>query len=90
MTRFLEAPLTPSLIHTASIAYGREPAFGRLAPHQPNYATAIANVVSELPGILEDDRLAALRGEKREVKILEWGGVDPSAPRMRSAEKHET
>jgi hypothetical protein len=77
------------LINTARIAYGRDPDFDHFAAHQPPFTTAIANVVLELPGVLEQDRLRDLAGEKKEVRPLEWGGADPNV-RWRSGEVYET
>jgi coenzyme A diphosphatase NUDT7 len=78
-----------SLINTAKIAYNRGPAFDHYAAHQPPFTTAITSIVAELPGILEQDRLAELAGETKETRPLEWGGVDPNV-RWRSGEVYET
>ena len=78
-----------SLICTATIAYGRPPAFGQYASQQPPFSTTITNVVAELPDVLEKDRLSALAGEIKEARPLEWGAVDPSV-RWRSGETYET
>jgi coenzyme A diphosphatase NUDT7 len=81
--------LTSSLINTARVAYGREPEYDHFAPHQPPFTTAISNIVIELPEVLERDRLSLLAGEVKEVRPLEWGGVDPNV-RWRSGEVYET
>lgn len=78
-----------SLINTATIAYGRDPAFNHFATHQPPFTAAIASIVAGLPDALERDRLAELAGETKEVRPLEWGGVDPNV-RWRSGEVYET
>jgi coenzyme A diphosphatase NUDT7 len=79
-----------SLINTAIIAYGRAPIYGQYADQQPPFSTAISSVVKELPGVLEEDRQALLRGKIREPKVLEWGGVNPGEQRWKSGETLET
>lgn len=76
------------LINTATIAYGGPPSFGRFAAHQPPFSTTITNVVLELPGVIEQDRLALLAGEVKQARPLEWGAAD-SDIRWRSGEVYE-
>lgn len=68
-----------SLIHASTIAYGTEPSYGRFASHQPEFSTAIANVVLELPGVIETttSRAESLAAESGEKRVLEWGGTEP-------------
>ncbi len=56
------------------------PKITRYAPHQPDFATAIANVVLELPGVVDSVEISS--GEKR---VLEWGGPEPGM-RIKSRE----
>ncbi|KAL7419386.1 hypothetical protein Q5752_006224 [Cryptotrichosporon argae] len=62
------------LIHAAAVAYAAAPAFGRFAPRQPEYSTAIANVVLELPGVVASSQAEGLASHGR---VLEWGGTEP-------------
>jgi len=71
---------SPSLIDTATIAFASPPKITRYAPHQPDSATAIANVVLELPGVVDSVEISS--GEKR---VLEWGGPEPGM-RIKSRE----
>ncbi|ORY30327.1 NUDIX hydrolase domain-like protein [Naematelia encephala] len=67
------------LINTAAVAYGSPPSFERWAPQQPEFSTVIANVVLELPGVINS---TASEGE---AKVLEWGGTEAGV-RIRSGE----
>ena len=64
-----------SLINTAIVAFASPPAFVRHAPSQPDFATAIAKVVQELPRVIN------VAGKK---KVMEWGA--PGGIRMKSGE----
>ena len=69
-----------SLINAATIAFGTPPFFTRFAPQQPSFSTAIANVVLELPGLVDSVDSTA-NGEK----VLEWGSMEPGV-RIKSGE----
>ncbi|WVQ83170.1 hypothetical protein IAT38_005308 [Cryptococcus sp. DSM 104549] len=56
------------LIHTATVAYGEPPSFGRFAPNQPAFSSAISNVVLELPGVIDQSTIGS--------RVLEWGGTE--------------
>ncbi|KAK4686520.1 hypothetical protein P7C73_g3608, partial [Tremellales sp. Uapishka_1] len=79
---------TLRLIHAASVAYNSPPRFSRFASQQPPFSTAIANVVLELPGILESSKADSLVNASGEKKILEWGGTEKGQT-WRSAETYE-
>ena len=68
-------PTDISLIETATIAYG-PPKFTRFAPHQPAFSTVIANVVLELPGVLDLESSQEENLANREQRPLEWGGTE--------------
>ena len=66
-----------SLINTATVAYGSPPAFPRFAPHQPAFSTVIANVVLELPNVLElESSRTEVLAQGKEHRPLEWGGTE--------------
>ena len=65
------------LINTSTVAFGSPPKFTRFAPHQPEFSTVIANVVLELPQVLELESSKADSLAEGDKRPLEWGGTEP-------------
>lgn len=79
-----------SLINAATVAYNSPPHFTRFAPHQPAFSTVIANVVLELPGVLElESSKADSIAAEEEKRPLEWGGTEPGVRILSRETWHE-